>query len=164
MCEKDLMISTHEALVLKDIAEYVALTMKVDHYLVNSIKKGIAYHHKNLPDNVKRVIEVYFKRGIIKVLASTSTLAQGLNFPISTIIVGSLNVGGNVLTPADFQNLVGRAGRAMRETEGYVVLALPIKSEYSQNYNERYIDRINSEYLSINTEDIVVKSLSLIHI
>jgi hypothetical protein len=77
---------------------------------------------------------------------------------ISTIIVGSLNVGGNVLTPADFQNLVGRAGRAMRETEGYVVLALPIKSEYSQNYNERYIDRINSEYLSINTEDIVVKS------
>src|SRR5690606_23167868 len=38
------------------------------------------------------------------------------------------------------------------------VLALPIKSEYSQNYNERYIDRINSEYLSINTEDIVVKS------
>jgi replicative superfamily II helicase len=158
MCEKDLMISTHEALVLKDIAEYVALTMKVDHYLVNSIKKGIAYHHKSLPDNVKRVIEVYFKRGIIKVLASTSTLAQGLNFPISTIIVGSLNVGGNVLTPADFQNLVGRAGRAMRETEGYVVLALPIKSEYSQNYNERYIDRINSEYLSINTEDIVVKS------
>lgn len=158
MCQKDLMISTHESKILKDIAEYVALTMKDDHYLVKSIKKGIACHHKKLPDNVKRIIEVYFKRGIIKVLASTSTLAQGLNFPISTIIVGSLNAGDTVLTPAEFQNLVGRAGRAMRETEGYVVLALPVNTKYSQKSNEKYINRKKSQYLSINAEDIVVKS------
>ena len=158
MCEKELVLLPHETNTLKNIAEYVALTMKDDHYLVKSLRKGIAYHHKKLPDNVKRVIEVYFKKGIIKVLASTSTLAQGINFPISTIIIGSLNAGDSVLAPTEFQNLVGRAGRAMRETEGYIVLALPVNPKYSQWSTEKYISRIKSQYLFINAEDIEVKS------
>lgn len=46
----------------------------------------------------------------------------------------------------------------MRETEGYVVLALPVNPKYSQWSTERYISRIKSEYLFINAEDIEVKS------
>ncbi|SHD77369.1 DEAD/DEAH box helicase [Schnuerera ultunensis] len=158
MCEKKLNLLPHEIATLENIAEYVALTMNNDHYLVKSIRKGIAYHHKKLPDNVKRIIEIYFKRGTIKVLASTSTLAQGLNFPISTIIIGSLTAGGTSLSPAEFQNLVGRAGRAMRETEGYVVLALSVNPDYPQSSTERYISKIKNQYLSIDSDDIIVKS------
>lgn len=158
MCEKELPLQEREIKILNEVADYIALTLNEDHYLVKSIRKGIACHYKKLPDNVKRIIEIYFKRGYIKVLASTSTLAQGLNFPISTIIVGSLNAGDIRITPADFQNLIGRAGRAMRETEGYIVLALQVKHDIASIITQNYINKMNKNYLNNNYNDLIINS------
>ena len=96
------------------------------------LKDGIGVHHAGLPDPVRRAIEADFRRGALPVIAATTTLAQGVNLPVKTAIVHSITrfVGDDDdagrsedITPREFWNIVGRAGRAIRETEGHVILA-----------------------------------------
>ncbi|MDU5081862.1 DEAD/DEAH box helicase [uncultured Tissierella sp.] len=158
MFERKILLSGYEKEKLNDIANYVALTIGYDHYLVESIRLGFAFHHKRLPNNVKRIIEIAFKDGIIKVLAATSTLAQGLNFPISAIILGSLYAGSNEMNLEEIENLVGRAGRAMRETEGYVVLPIKLNPVYDVKSHEKRIFRMRDNYLYKDLSSIIIDS------
>ena len=96
-----------------------------DHKLVRWLRRGIGIHYGRLPDEVRSAIENDFREMRIPVLVATSTLAQGVNLPVRTVIVHSVHRQDGdrrVRMPArEYWNIAGRAGRAGFETEGMIV-------------------------------------------
>jgi len=86
---------------------------------------GIFAHHADTPHGIRLAIEHAMKEGLAKFVICTSTLAQGVNFPLRYLIVTSTRQGGERILVRDFHNLMGRAGRAGMHTEGSVIFSTP---------------------------------------
>ncbi|HSS34206.1 MAG TPA: DEAD/DEAH box helicase [Solirubrobacterales bacterium] len=93
----------------------------------------VAYHHAGLPPRVREVVEQAIKANVIRYVVATTTLAEGVNFPFSTVIVETLAVRSpsfesgvrstfRPVTPRAFWNIAGRAGRPGYDHEGQVIL------------------------------------------
>ncbi|HWO16632.1 MAG TPA: DEAD/DEAH box helicase [Solirubrobacterales bacterium] len=100
------------------------------------IRDGIAYHHAGLPPRVREAVEQAIKAGVIRYVVATTTLAEGVNFPFSTVIVQTLAIRNpsfehgvrmsfRAVTPRAFWNIAGRAGRPGYDHEGQVILFEP---------------------------------------
>lgn len=94
--------------------------------ITECLKRGIGIHYGPMAEPVRRAIENDFRNGILRILISTNTIGQGLNFPIRNLIFHSVEINPQrehyrAITVRDFWNIVGRAGRAGRETEGQVI-------------------------------------------
>ena len=88
------------------------------------LRLGAAIHHGDLPQEVREVVEDLLRRQTIRLVFCTSTLAEGVNFPIRTLVLYSLQRGkGDRVISRDIKNLVGRAGRAGYSTRGVVICA-----------------------------------------
>ncbi|HBJ69599.1 MAG TPA: DEAD/DEAH box helicase [Alcaligenes faecalis] len=125
-------------------------------------KLGVYTHHSNTPHGVRLALEYAMQKGLINFIACTSTLAQGVNLPIRYLIVQGVNQGAGRVKVRDFQNLIGRAGRAGMHTEGVVIFA------DSTIYDERQYGRNGwkfdnaVELLSPNQAEGVTSSLLLL--
>ena len=86
---------------------------------------GIFVHHGTTPHGLRLSIEYAMQQSLIKFVACTSTLAQGVNLPIRYLIVSGIRQGGEKIKVRDFQNLIGRAGRSGMHTEGLVIFSDP---------------------------------------
>ena len=86
---------------------------------------GILCHHSNTPHGLRLSVEHAMKEGQAKFVICTSTLAQGVNFPIRYLIVTATQQGKQRIKVRDFHNLMGRAGRAGMHTEGSVIFSAP---------------------------------------
>lgn len=86
---------------------------------------GIFAHHADIPHGLRLAIEHAMKEGLAKFVVCTSTLAQGVNFPLKYLIVTTTRQGGEQILVRDFHNLMGRAGRAGMHTEGSVIFSTP---------------------------------------
>ncbi|MEE1617410.1 DEAD/DEAH box helicase [Brachybacterium sp. J153] len=91
---------------------------------------GYAAHHAGMLPLLKAVVETLFAQGLIKVVFATETLALGINMPARSVVLEKLVKFNGVehadLTPGEFTQLTGRAGRRGIDTEGHaVVLAGP---------------------------------------
>jgi len=86
---------------------------------------GVFVHHGTTPQGLRLSIEHAMQGELIKLVICTSTLAQGVNLPIRYLIVSGVNQGAERIKTRDFQNLIGRAGRAGMHTEGLVLFADP---------------------------------------
>ena len=100
-----------------------------DNYLLTiCAKNGFLYHHGDLPQFVRELIETSIRNENIKLLICTTTLAEGVNLPIKTLVIStarrfSQNTGYlEPLEKRDLKNLIGRAGRAGKETKGTVIV------------------------------------------
>ena len=128
-----------------------------DHILSKSLRYGVAIHHGDLPDPVRNAVEYDFKEGRIDILISTSTLGQGVNLPIKTVVFYETEMRykkdgqfvNKGISVRDFWNICGRAGRAIEETEGKAVficqnkrdkrkLSHYRKSDYEPVFSELY--------------------------
>lgn len=78
------------------------------------------------------------KEGLAKFVICTSTLAQGVNFPLKYLIVTSTRQGGEQILVRDFHNLMGRAGRAGMHTEGSVIFSTPSIYDQRQQFRGRW--------------------------
>ena len=86
------------------------------------IEKGVAYHHSLLSDQARSIIEELMRTEKLDFIITTTTLAEGINSPISTLVIPQLTVGRSTpMTTMQYKNLAGRAGRALEHTEGYIV-------------------------------------------
>ena len=108
----------------EELAAYLGLALGANYPLTRAVRNGFAYHHAKLPRDVRYEIELAFRERRVQVLATTTTLAEGVNLPASNLVVADTGIpfvdyGG--LSQEKFLNIVGRAGRAMLETEGMVV-------------------------------------------
>ncbi|MBB4214849.1 replicative superfamily II helicase [Rhizobium sp. BK212] len=73
---------------------------------------GVLAHHANVQHGIGLSIEHAMKEGLARFVVCTSTLAQGVNFPIKYLIITGIYQGRDRMLVRDFHNLMGRAGRA----------------------------------------------------
>lgn len=89
----------------------------------SAAKIGILSHHRTIPQGIRLSVEYAMKESLAKFIICTSTLAQGVNMPLRYLIINSTQQGEDSILVRDFQNLIGRAGRAGMYTEGSVIFA-----------------------------------------
>lgn len=94
--------------------------------LVNTLRRGVAFHYGNMPLLIRTEIERLFKDGLVHFLVCTSTLVEGVNLPCKSIFVRGPHKGrGKPMNETDFWNLAGRAGRLGKEFQGNVICVDP---------------------------------------
>ena len=90
------------------------------------LEAGVAPHHAGMVPPFKEAVEACFARGLVKVVFATETLALGINMPARTVVLEKLTkfTGDRheFLTPAQYTQLTGRAGRRGIDTEGKAVV------------------------------------------
>ncbi len=118
---------------------------------------GIAAHHAGMVPAFKECVEVLFQRGLLKVVVATETLALGINMPARTVVIERLEKWNGeshvLLTPGEYTQLTGRAGRRGIDRVGHAVVlyqrdldfaavaglvgtrAYPLHSSFAPSYN-----------------------------
>ncbi|MFD4588933.1 DEAD/DEAH box helicase [Streptomyces sp. NPDC058434] len=137
----DLSIATRRLEVAAEIARHLGDT----HELATMVLGGYAYHHGEVPQAVRHCIERAYRDGALRVLCATSTLSQGMNLPVKTVLVHDIwRNQGEAISVREFWNTAGRAGRAFHETEGHVVLVAK-DAAHAGRLRRHYLDRSNIE-------------------
>lgn len=84
---------------------------------------GVGFHYSSMPASLRTAIEHAFERGELNFMVCTSTLLQGVNTPAQNIFMFAPEKGsGRPISPVDFWNLSGRAGRLRKEFQGNIFL------------------------------------------
>jgi hypothetical protein len=94
------------------------------------VTQGAVLHHGDVPQEAREVVESLLRHGDARFAICTSTLAEGVNLPIRTLVLYSVQRrrregGAESMLTRDIKNLVGRAGRAGATTKGLVICANP---------------------------------------
>ena len=127
------------------------------HEWSQALERGIASHHAGLLPMFKETVEELFQQGLIKVVFATETLSVGINMPARTVVLEKLvkwNGESHVaVTPGEYTQLTGRAGRRGIDVEGNAVVlwseqidsamaaglastrTYPLKSSFAPTYN-----------------------------
>jgi ATP-dependent RNA helicase HelY len=96
------------------------------HDWLDGLERGVAAHHAGMLPTFKEVVEDLFVRGLVRVVFATETLALGINMPARTVVIERLvKWNGEThadVTPAEYTQLTGRAGRRGIDVEGYAVV------------------------------------------
>ncbi|KMM46749.1 RNA helicase [Cellulomonas sp. A375-1] len=94
--------------------------------LADALTRGVAAHHAGMLPLFKETVEDLFSRGLVKVVFATETLALGINMPARSVVLeklvkwdGSRHVD---VTPGEYTQLTGRAGRRGIDVEGHAVV------------------------------------------
>jgi len=97
-------------------------------HLLPLLKRGIGIHHSGLLPILKETIEILFQEGLIKVLFATETFSIGLNMPAKTVVFTSVRkfdgVSQRWITPSEFIQMSGRAGRRGLDDRGIVIMMI----------------------------------------
>ncbi len=92
---------------------------------VEPLSRGIAAHHAGVLPLWKELVENLFEAGLVKIVFATATLAAGINMPARTTVISALSKrtdeGHSMLTPSEFVQIAGRAGRRGMDEIGHVV-------------------------------------------
>ncbi|HEX6818946.1 MAG TPA: DEAD/DEAH box helicase, partial [Ktedonobacterales bacterium] len=96
------------------------------HRLAALLPRGLGFHHAGLLPALKVMVETLFARGDLQAVFATDTLALGINMPARCVVVGSLSkfdgTQMRLLTPNEYQQLTGRAGRRGMDLRGTAVI------------------------------------------
>ncbi|APU20613.1 DEAD/DEAH box helicase [Actinoalloteichus sp. GBA129-24] len=91
-----------------------------------ALERGVAAHHAGMLPAFKETVEELFVRGLVRAVFATETLALGINMPARTVVLEKLvkyNGEAHVdLTPGEYTQLTGRAGRRGIDVEGHAVV------------------------------------------
>lgn len=156
--ELSLVTPKEQAEIKKEIDEYIAenpYLYKNKH--IEYLLQGVASHHAGLLPGWKVLVEKLFQKGLIKVVFATETLAAGINMPARSTVISSISKrtdsGHRTLTPSEFLQMSGRAGRRGMDEIGYVTIvgtpfqtpeevaelvlsdANPLESKFSPSYS-----------------------------
>ncbi|MFX4292680.1 DEAD/DEAH box helicase [Streptomyces bohaiensis] len=124
---------------------------------LEALQRGIAAHHAGMLPTFKEVVEELFSRGLVKAVFATETLALGINMPARSVVLEKLvKWNGEThadITPGEFTQLTGRAGRRGIDIEGHAVVlwqrgmdpaalgglagtrTYPLRSSFKPSYN-----------------------------
>lgn len=128
------------------------------------IEKGIITHHSGMSDETKLLVEHLVREKQIQFVCATTTIAEGVNFPVSTVFFDDYRRGQyNKLDSNDFWNIAGRAGRTLVDNYGKIIL--PFNSETNISNAKGLISKSANELSSVLSElfenaDIILQKLS----
>jgi len=142
-------LSDEEMMILEGESESTSLGKK----LASCVKCGMAFHNAGLTYQQRRFVEEGFKKGRIKCIVATPTLAAGINLPARRVIVRDTkrfesNSGYTPISVMEIKQMCGRAGRPRYDAYGEAILVA--KTEYDKQHMIR-------DYLSADSEDIISK-------
>ena len=93
---------------------------------LEGLERGVAAHHAGMLPAFKEVVEELYRRKLVRVVFATETLALGINMPARTVVLEKLekfNGEARVpITPGEYTQLTGRAGRRGIDVEGHSVI------------------------------------------
>ena len=94
-----------------------------------ALEEGFASHHAGMIALFRQIVERLFEEGLVKMVFATETLALGINMPARCVVVEKLEkfdgTGHVGLTPGEFTQLTGRAGRRGIDTIGHAIVVEP---------------------------------------
>lgn len=113
--------------------------------LADLLRKGVAFHHAGLSSEARYFVERLVEEGEVSVLCATTTLAQGVHFPLSTAIIETVHRKfkpknkwiDEDMTPQEFWNIAGRVGRTLEDPLGIIMFPAPNKKEIEKM--EKYL-------------------------
>ncbi len=96
------------------------------HDFLEGLVRGVAAHHAGMLPAFKHVVEELYLRGLCKAVFATETLALGVNMPARTVVIEKLSKWNGEthadITPGEYTQLTGRAGRRGLDVEGHGVV------------------------------------------
>lgn len=126
-------------------------------HLLPLLQRGIGIHHSGLLPILKETIEILFQEGLIKVLFATETFSIGLNMPAKTVVFTSVRKFDGIemrwVTPSEFIQMSGRAGRRGLDERGIVIMMIneTMEPTVAKNIVRGEQDKLNSAfYLGYN--------------
>ena len=124
--------------------------------LIEALNHGVGVHHAGLSDDVRALMEWLAEFGSLRMLCATSTISQGINFPVSSVFLSSRYVfdqGKSVeMAPREFWNLAGRAGRISHDSVGVIGLAEGTDRAALVNYVSRNTGALVSRLVTLLDE------------
>ena len=92
------------------------------------VSKGVAFHHAGIGSSSRKIIEESFKKGIIRILFTTPTLAAGVNLPARRVILTNFlrydsEIGSRIpISVLEYKQIAGRGGRPMYDKNGESII------------------------------------------
>lgn len=130
------------------ISRLIEKNLGIENSVYAASLNGVFAHHADIPHGIKMSIEYAMHKSMISFIVCTSTLAQGVNLPIKYMFISSTQQGGDRIKVRDFQNLIGRVGRAGKLTEGCIIFTnqeLSYRDSFYWNDMIELLDSNNSE-------------------
>ncbi|MEM5799235.1 MAG: DEAD/DEAH box helicase [Candidatus Aenigmatarchaeota archaeon] len=130
--------------ISNDVLNVLDVPTKQCKRLAKCIENGVAFHHAGLIGKQKKLIEDYFRNGLIKVIVATPTLAQGVNLPSHRVVIRDVKrfyagLGSRYIPVFEYKQMAGRAGRPDFNSEGEAILIAKNEDEAFELV-ERYIN------------------------
>ncbi|KAJ9629556.1 hypothetical protein H2203_001930 [Taxawa tesnikishii (nom. ined.)] len=149
----------HKKLLASELDNYLRQLgrRRIPQWLIDAVSRGIGVHHAGMNRKYRQVVEILFRKGFLRVVIATGTLALGINMPCKTVVFSGDSV---FLTALNFRQGAGRAGRRGFDLLGNVVF---------QDISEAKICRLLSSRLpDLNghfpvTTTLVLRLFSLLH-
>lgn len=121
------LLPTQDNAALNELASFIAVHVHEEYPLVDSVRRGVAFHHGRLPSIIRRGVEDAFRANDLTFLVTTSTLLYGINTAARNVFVYRPKTANKRMQSADFWNLAGRAGRLTADFAGNVFVINPEK-------------------------------------
>lgn len=140
------------------VQDFLRLEFGEQFPLIDLLLYGIGVHHSGLSDEVRSLIEWLFEEGELRFLVATTTIAQGVNFPVTGVVMASHQYpsakGTFDMPPEDFWNIAGRAGRVWQGSLGVVALVADdeAKAQKLKSFINRQTGDLNSALLKLVAE------------
>lgn len=146
-----------------ELCDFLIDRLGAEHPLIDCVRHGVAYHHAGLPIDVLDELEQAMRSEALKAMFATSTLTDGVNLPVRTVVICETRYQGQdpgqQLEGPRLLNAVGRAGRAGKETEGWVILALQKKASES-DFNQLQPLDSDLEIFSTLSSEVALERLA----
>lgn len=142
------------------VQEFLAMEFGTSFPLIDLLSYGVGVHHAGLSDDVRALMEWLFESEQLKFMVATTTIAQGMNFPVSGVVMASHQYSQSTapfwedMPPEDFWNIAGRTGRVSQGSLG--IVALVAKDQNKANTLREFINNqsgeLNSALLALALE------------
>lgn len=132
---------------LEHIQRFLELEMGEEFPLRELLDYGVGVHHAGMSDDARALVEWLTESGELRVLVATTTIAQGVNFPVAGVVLASHQYPyGQDMPPEDFWNIAGRAGRVDQGDLGIVALVArdDARARQLEEFLGRNIGELNS--------------------
>ena len=129
------------------IQDFLVDEMGPDFPLASLLEYRVGVHHSGLSEDTRMIMEWLTEKGELRVLVATTTIAQGVNFPVSGVVFASHQYPyGQDMPPEDFWNIAGRAGRIDQGDLGIIALSGHDNSKVSKlsDYVAQAVGELNS--------------------
>ena len=137
---------------IRQLCGFLEDEMGADFPLVSLLERGIGVHHSGLSEDARAIVEWLAEQGDLRAMVATTTIAQGVNFPVSGVVFQSHQYPyGREMPPEDFWNICGRAGRVDQDDLGIIALAGCDDAKVAQlrEYVGRSVGELNSTLIDM---------------